>query len=181
MGRLISERQMEWLMASEKTLYWMAVGVAALFLGSSFLGGRGLAPSIADRSMATAQRISGQAMRYATFAQVIFGRGDAGVVHTQTATASAQARLAVVQAAMARREAALARVQAERIRVLANREVAVCPRQNLVTKLPQIPGIVLKERSNREVYPSVGMTSCQPALLCKTTQIFAISIRQKQL
>ena len=142
MGRLISERQMEWLMASEKTLYWMAVGVAALFLGSSFLGGRGLAPSIADRSMATAQRISGQAMRYATFAQVIFGRGDAGVVHTQTATASAQARLAVVQAAMARREAALARVQAERIRVLANREVAVCPRQNLVTKLPQVPGIV---------------------------------------
>jgi hypothetical protein len=135
-------KAMEWLMASEKALYWMAVGVAALFLGNSFLGGRGLSPSVADRSMATAQRISGHAMRYATFAQVIFLRGDAGVVHSQTATASAQARLAVVQAASAHREAAMARIQAERIRVLASREVVVCPRQNLVIKLPQVPVIV---------------------------------------
>ena len=129
-------------MASEKALYWMAVGVAALFLGNSFVGGRSFTPSIADRSMATAQRISAQAMRYATFAQVIFGRGDAGVVHAQTATASAQARLADVQAATARREATIARIQAERIRVLASREVVVCARQNLVIKLPQVPVIV---------------------------------------
>ena len=128
-------------MASEKALYWMAVGVAALFLGNSFMGGRSLTPRIADRSMATAQRISGQAMRYATLAQVIFGRGEAGVVHAQTATARAQARLAVVQAAVAHREAAMARMQAERIRVLANREVVVCPRQNLVVKLPEVPVI----------------------------------------
>jgi hypothetical protein len=128
-------------MASEKALYWMAVGVAALFLGNSFVGGRSLTPSVADRSMATAQRISGQAMRYATLAQVIFGRGEAGVVHAQTATARAQARLAVVQAVTAHREAAMARMQAERIRVLASREVVVCPRQNLVVKVPEVPVI----------------------------------------
>ena len=132
---------MEWLMVSEKALYWMAVGVAALFLGNSFVGGRSLTPSIADRSMTTAQRISGQAMRYATFAQVIFGRGDAGVVHAQTATASAQARLAVAQATVARREAAMARIQAQRIRVLASRGVVACPRQNRVINLPEVPVI----------------------------------------
>ena len=127
-------------MTSEKALYWMAVGVAALFLSNSFVGGRSLTPSVADRSMATAQRISGQAMRYATLAQVIFGRGEADVVHAQTATARAQARLAVVQAAVAHREAAM-RIQAEKIRVLASREVVVCPRQNLVVKLPEAPVI----------------------------------------
>ena len=128
-------------MASVKALYWLAVGVAALFLGNSFLGGRGLSPRVADRSMATAQRISGQAMRYVTLAQVIFGRGDAGVVHAQTATASAQARLAIAQATVARREAAMARIQAQRIRVLASRGVVACPRQNLVINLPEVPVI----------------------------------------
>jgi hypothetical protein len=126
-------------MASQKVLYWMAVGVAALFLGNSFVGGRSLTPSIADRAMATAQRISTQSMRYAMLAQVIFGRGEASFVQAETATASAQTRLAVVQTAMAHREAALARVQAERIRVLANRRIVACPRQNLVINLPEVP------------------------------------------
>ena len=117
------------------------MGVAALFLGNSFVGGRSLTPRIADRAMATAQRISTQAMRYAMLAQVIVGRDEAGVVQAQTATAGAQTRLAVVQTAMAHREAALARVQAERIRVLANRRVVACPRQNLVINLPEVPMI----------------------------------------
>ena len=126
-------------MASEKAIYWMAVGVAALFLGNSFVGGRSLTPRVADRAMATAQRISTQAMRYAMLAQVIFGRDEVGFVQAQTATAGAQTRLAAVQTAMAHREAALARVQAERIRVLANRRIVACPRQNLVINLPEVP------------------------------------------
>jgi hypothetical protein len=128
-------------MASQKAIYWMAVGVAALFLGNSFVGGRSLTPRVADRSMATAQRISTQAMRYAMLAQVIFGRDEAGFVQAQTTTACAQTQLAVVQTAMAHREAVLARVQAERIRVLANRRVVACPRQNLVINLPEVPMI----------------------------------------
>src|ERR1700704_4571539 len=99
-------------MASQKTLYWIAVVVAALFLGNSFVGNRGSSTCIADRAIATAQRISAQAMHYAMLAQVIFGRDDSGFVRAQTATAAAQTRLAVVQTAMAHREAALARVQA---------------------------------------------------------------------
>ena len=133
---------MEWLMASEKARYWMAVGVAALFLGNSFMSGHSLTPRFADHSMATAQRISGQAMRYATFAQVIFGRSQAGFEQAQSATACAQTRLAVVQTAMAHREAALAKVQAEKIRVLANRAAVAHPRQNLMIKLPEVPVIV---------------------------------------
>ena len=132
---------MEWLIASEKAGYWMAVGIAALFLGNSFVGGRSFTPSVADRSMATAQRISGQAMRYAMLAQVIFGRGETGFVHAQTATACAQTRLAVVQTAMAHREAALARVQAEKVRTLANRALVACPRKNLAINLPDVPAI----------------------------------------
>ena len=119
----------------------MAVGLAALFLGNSFTGGRSSTPSIADRATATAQRISAQAMRYSMLAQVIVGRDEARFVQAQTATAGAQTRLAVVQSAMAHREAALARVQAERIRVLANRRVVACPRQNLVITLPEVPMI----------------------------------------
>src|SRR6476659_7147217 len=110
-------------MTSQKTLYWIAVGVAAIFLGNTFVGGRSLTPFVRDRAIARAQQISSQAMRYAMLAQVIFGRGDAGFVQAQTATAATQARLAIVQTAMAHREAALARVQAERIRLLANRRI----------------------------------------------------------
>src|SRR6266550_968815 len=142
MGRLIGERQRSGLWLPKKHYIWMAVGVAALFLGNSFVGGRGLTPSIADRSIATAQRISGQAMRYATLAQLIFGRSQAGFVQAQSATACAQTRLAVVQTAMAHREAALAKVQAEKIRVLANRAAVAHPRQNLVINLPEVPEIV---------------------------------------
>ena len=134
-------KAMEWLMASEKALYWMAVGVAALFLSNSFVGGRGLTPSVADRSMATVQRISGKAVRYAMLAQMILGRGEAGVVQAQTATAGVQARLAVVQTAMAHREAAMSRIQTQRIRALASRGVVACPRQNLVINLPEVPVI----------------------------------------
>ena len=123
-------KAMEWLMVSGKALYWMAVGVAALFLGNSFVGGRSLTPRVADRSMAT------------TLAQVIFGGSQAGFVQAQSATACAETRLAVVQTAMAHREAALAKVQAERIRVLANRAAVAHPRQNLVINLPEVPGIV---------------------------------------
>jgi hypothetical protein len=131
---------MEWLMASEKARYWLAVGVAALFLGNSFIGGHNLTSRFAERSMATAQRISGQAMRYAALAQVIFGRGEAGFVQTQTTTAHAQTRLAFMQTAMARREAVLAKVQTERIRVLAHQPV-VCPRQNFMIKVGDLPEI----------------------------------------
>jgi hypothetical protein len=130
-------------MASEKARYWMAVGVAALFLGNSFMGGHSLTSRFADRSMATAQRISAQAMRYATLAQVILGRGEASFVQTQTATAHAQTRLAFIQSAMVRREAELAKVQTERIRVLANHPVA-CPRQNFMIKVPDVPAIADK-------------------------------------
>jgi hypothetical protein len=130
----------EWLMVSEKARYWMAVGVAALFLGNSFMGGHSLTSRFADHSRATAQRISGQAVRYATLAQAIFGRGEGRFVQTQTATAHAQTRLAFMQTAMVRREAALAKVQTERIRVLANHPVA-CPRQNLVINLHDVPEI----------------------------------------
>jgi len=131
-------------MASEKARYWMAVGVAALFLSNSFVGGQSdWALRLVDRSVVTAQRISGQAMRYAVLAQVIFGRSEPGFVYAQNATARAQTRLASLQTAMACREAALARIQSERVRVLANYPV-VCPRQNFVINVPEIPEIADK-------------------------------------
>jgi len=119
----------------------VAVAVAAFFLGNSFLGGRSLTSRLTGSTMATAQRISTQAMRYAMLAQVIFGRDEVGFVQAQTATACAQTRLAVVQTAMAHREAALARVQAERSRVPANRGVVAWPWQNLLINLPDVPVI----------------------------------------
>jgi len=131
-------------MASEKALYWMAVGVAALFLSNSLAGGRSdWALRLADRSVAAAQRISGQTMRYAVIAQLIFERTEPGFVEAQNATARAQTGLAFVQTRMAHREAALARIRTERVRVLANHPV-VCPRQNFVINVPEIPEIADK-------------------------------------
>ena len=93
--------------------------------------------------MATAQQISGQAIRYAVIARLIFGRSEPGFVEAQNATAHAQTRLAFVQTAMAHREAALAQIQTERVRVLANHPV-VCPRQNFVINVPEISEIADK-------------------------------------
>src|SRR5437660_10738600 len=95
-------KAMEWIMASEKARYWMAVGVAALFLSNSFVGGPSdWALRLADRSTATAQRISSQAIRYAVVAQMIFGRSARGFVEAQNASAHAQTCPGFGQTAMA--------------------------------------------------------------------------------
>ena len=125
-------------MASEKARYWMAVGAAALFLSNSFAGRPSdWALRLADRSVSTAQRISGQAMRYAIIARVILARDEAGFVQSQDATAHAQTHLAFVQTAMAHRQAALARIQTERIRLRADHPV-VCSRQNFTINVPDV-------------------------------------------
>ena len=119
-------------------------GCSCAFLSNSFVGGQSdWALRLADRSMAAAHRISGQTMRYAVIAQLIFGRSEPGFVHAQNATARAQTRLALIQTAMARREAALARTQTEMVRVLANHPV-VCPRPNFAINVPEISEIADK-------------------------------------
>jgi len=143
------------------------VAAAALFLGNSFMGGHSIAPRLAN--CARAQRISSQAVRYATLAKAIFSGVEPGFVQAQTATACAQTRFALAQTSMARRQAALARVQAESVRVLSNRGVVASSPRNIVINVPEVPVIAEKEPSSLGVGSSeIKSESGHPALLCKT-------------
>lgn len=78
-------------MTSEKASYWVAVGVLALVVSNSLADRHNdWTVLLAGRSIATVQRVSGQVMRYAAIAELIFRRGGAAFAGTQTATAHAR-------------------------------------------------------------------------------------------
>jgi hypothetical protein len=134
-------------MGSEKTTYWIAVGVLAVVIGTNF--GSNFAARhadgvrcLADRSLAAVERISGQGTRLMATAEMMLGRGEIRFARTQTTLARAQTRLASVQTAVACREAAFARIQAEQARVEAMQQLhgmVICPRPNLRIVMPEPP------------------------------------------
>ncbi len=131
-------------MISAKASYWMAVGVLALFLGNHLATRyENEAGRLASRSLAVAERISGQATRFMATAEMMLGGGETRFVHAQNATACAQTRLASVETALASHEADLAKIQAEREQLMnlqQLRSTIVCPRQNLRIAMPRLHG-----------------------------------------
>jgi hypothetical protein len=130
-------------MVSEKTTYWMAVGVLAVVVGSNFAARHvdGVR-CLADRSLAAVDRVSGQGNRLMAMAEMMLGRGETRFARTQTTLAHAQTRLASVQTAVACREAGVARIQAEHARIEAMQQLrgtVICPRQNLRIVMPEPP------------------------------------------
>ncbi len=128
-------------MASEKALYTVAVVVLALGLGNSLADSNpDWLRNLSDRSVATAEHLSGRAEQYLAMAQIVVGRGESNVGTTQAALGHVQARLGEVQANLARHQAEMVRVQAqvqaqvqaEDMRVLALQQVRqvriACPR-----------------------------------------------------
>jgi hypothetical protein len=114
-------------MAMEKTLYWMAVGVMALFLGNHFAN-KYNGSCLAHRTIATMQR-SGEAIQF---------DGNEGLADSEAAMARAQVQ-------PARQQAACARVQAQRARMMALEQLqrmrVVFPRQRVSVEVPQSPAI----------------------------------------
>jgi hypothetical protein len=119
-------------MVSEKSLYWVALGVLALAaINSAVSRHQDWIASAADGSLQVAQRVSDQAMRAIGQAGTVLGQTNTSSPRVQYAAARVQGRLSRVQARIALRQASLARVQAQQLRMvtLANmKHILVCPR-----------------------------------------------------
>jgi hypothetical protein len=137
-------------MASEKTMYWMAVGILALSATNGLVSEyRGWAGRVADRSIAMAEQVAGIAPGYANWAKP--SRQDDDLKQLMCA----QVRLARAQSTLAHRRAEIARVQIEgiRARVMAHeiRAVVDLPNierpnidwenQNFVVDVPEPPQV----------------------------------------
>jgi hypothetical protein len=129
-------------MASERAAYWMAVGVMALVLGNHFVD-RYDGRCLADRSLATVQRVFGQASHCMAMAKVVLGRTSLPLVRTETEVAGIQTRFASVDTVMARQQTARARAeQARRVAFQQLQQIhleVLCPRQTLKLSIPRPP------------------------------------------
>ncbi|MGO9646939.1 MAG: hypothetical protein ACLPOO_02675 [Terriglobales bacterium] len=131
-------------MASEKALYWMAVGLLTFVMGSHFvsqLDGR----CFAAKSRVVAERISGKADRLMAMADVMLGRTSTRFDRAQAAFAMTQVRVASMQTSFARQEAACARLSGIRARMVVQQQLqqmqipVVCPRQRVELVIPAPP------------------------------------------
>jgi hypothetical protein len=103
-------------MASDRGWYLIAVGVLALGLSNTLVNSHpNWLGSLTDRSVVTAERLSGQAERYLAMAQIMLGRSEAGFGSTQAILGRLQAHLGEVQANLSRRQAEMARVEVENV------------------------------------------------------------------
>lgn len=131
-------------MASEKALYWMAVGVAALFLGNHFAN-RYDGRCLADQSQAAVERLSREASHFMAMAGAMLGQAPLPLVPAETEVARIQSSLASVDTLMARQQAACARLEVERANMMSSQQLrqmrleVVCPRQALMLKVPHPP------------------------------------------
>jgi hypothetical protein len=128
-------------MGSEKALYWITLGVLALFVSNNFATRHEQeVRCLASQAMAAVEQVSSHSTQLIAMAESMLGQGDRRFVRAQTAMAGAQTRLASVQTVIACREAAFARVRAEHARFATMQELrstVVCPRQNLRMVIPE--------------------------------------------
>jgi hypothetical protein len=125
-------------MASEKAMYWMAVGILALFMGNHLVS-KYEGNCLANKARAAVERISGQATHLMAMAEVAMGRPSTHFDRAQAAMAMAQVRMASVQTQFARQQAACARLEAGRARMIVLREMripVVSPRVGLAMPRP---------------------------------------------
>jgi hypothetical protein len=129
-------------MASEKALYWMAVGLLALVAGNH-LANRFDVRSIADRSMAAVEELAAPPAH--AFATVVswMGHGSSQCARGQAAMARAQAHFASIQTTIARQDVACARRQAENARVAVHRMQqmrlnVVVPAESISVEIPEV-------------------------------------------
>jgi hypothetical protein len=129
-------------MKTEKTTYWVTLGVLALTFNPP-----ALQRSVVDRIQAIADRVSDQlADKTEAVSAVAFDRGFANFEKSQAKLACAQTRLSWLQASMARRQADFARLEAERAQFVAlqqARQISIaCPRVRISRiKIVQNPNL----------------------------------------
>ncbi|HKS72141.1 MAG TPA: hypothetical protein VJQ82_03020 [Terriglobales bacterium] len=100
-------------MASDRGWYLIAVGVLALGLSNSMLNSHpDWLQTLTDRSVASAEHLSGQAERYLGMAQILLGRSQASFGPAHSMLGRMQADMGVMQADVARHHAEMARLEA---------------------------------------------------------------------
>ena len=106
-------------MASEKVVYWLAVGVMmATLVNSTPIGRTDWMGTLQDRTLQLADEVSWRASNYLAIAQMKI-EPSSRCVRTQVLTQRMQEHLARVQTVMAREQAGLARLEVSRARVQA--------------------------------------------------------------
>jgi hypothetical protein len=144
-------------MESEKTIYWMTLGVLALAtINGLATGHKGWGDRLADRSIAMVAEASGVAKNYAEVAGVVLGtdRTDAtfapqALLDVKSDIQSAvqydlRPRLACAERILVKRQAQLARLQALKVRL---RTVERMPRTitwsepHIIVEVPELPEI----------------------------------------
>jgi hypothetical protein len=140
-------------MESEKTMYWMTLGVLAMAAVTGFVSEhRGWSDRLADRSIVVISQASEKARNYAEIAGVLWGSGDSDAARPAQVEVAFQNEIqdkvqsevdnhmACVQRVLARHQAELARLQAMKVQV---RMLKRSPRtmvwsaQNMVIEIPQ--------------------------------------------
>lgn len=130
-------------MASEKAIYWIAVGVLAVVAGNHFMS-KIDQRCLDGRALAVVQRLSSEASHSVAIAGAMFGRTSLPWSDAEASAARVQARLASVQTMVARQEAVCARVEAQRVRLMSMQNMrdvqmqVVCPRQRVAVEIPTI-------------------------------------------
>lgn len=111
-------------MATEKTMYWLTLGVLALTFNHAAIN-----HSLFNRVETIADQIS---ERLATQSDLVLGRGHSKFAQSQAKLACAQSQLASLQASMVLRQADFAHFQAERAQFIVMQQPQclsiVCPR-----------------------------------------------------
>jgi hypothetical protein len=142
-------------MESEKTIYWMTLGVLAMAAVTGFVSEhRGWSDRLADRSIAVLSQASKQARNYAGVAGMLWGSSEADAVRPAQLEAAFQnelrdeiqsevdSHMACAQRVIAHHQAELARVQAMNMKVQVRMvkhspRTIVWPARNMVIEIPQ--------------------------------------------
>ncbi len=143
-------------MESEKTIYWMTLGVLALAtINGLATGHRGWGDRLADRSIAMVAQASGVAKNYAEIAGIMLGTDQTNATFAPQVLLDVQdvqndvqydlqPRLACAERILVKRQAQLARLQALKVRL---RTVGRTPRTitwsepHIVVEVPDLPEI----------------------------------------
>lgn len=109
-------------MASQKALYWMAVGVLALVVGNNLVS-KFDHSCLAYKVRAAAERMSAKADRLVAMTDVMMGRTSTQFDRAQIAMEMAQVRMASVQTQFAQQQAACARLEGARARMMVRQQL----------------------------------------------------------
>jgi hypothetical protein len=109
-------------MTSEKGIYWIAVGVLALFVTSYFGAKHEFASRIVDRSVAVAQRVACRSTQYLAALETFVGVERSESPRVQMAMMQAQTKLASLQTMVANEQSGVAQLQCARAARLINRQ-----------------------------------------------------------